>query len=517
MKRTLIQENKTLKTLRAHNLQLKNTIARKAVELNEKERELEIETALEKVRAIAMGMKAPADMLEVCKTISLQLQSLGVKEIRNVQTAIFYVQKGVYMNYEYYAKHRKTFITETDYTNHKIAKAFASKMIKGKGQSYYTAIKGKKVKEWLSYQKTTNVFIDKYLEKASSLNYYWHSLGPVALGISTYVPLSKNELVLFRRFLNVFELAYTRYLDIELALTQAKEAQVELGLERVRARAMAMQQSDELAELVDTVFRELTKLDFVLDRCLIMIYDKNSKGSTWWLSSEQGAAGMRGLYVDYHPNEVYELYLKYWSVRKEKWQYVLEGKIKRSWDNYIFKFTELSFLPDPVKVAMRSLPRIYLNVSFNSFGSLTFSSFEPLGENEFDILLRFAKVFDQTYTRFLDLQKAEAQAREAQIEVALERIRARALSMHRSEELLEVAKVLREQLDKLGQPELETSAIHFYEQDDKNIVSWRAFRISSSKQESITYNRMDIPKNSCAFVREMENRYRGKEKDYTLV
>ena len=102
-------------------------------ELKAKNRELEIETALEKVRAIAMGMKAPEDMLEICKTISLQLQSLGVKEIRNVQTAIFYERRGTYMNYEYYAKHKKTFITETLYTNHKIAKAFAVKMLKGKG------------------------------------------------------------------------------------------------------------------------------------------------------------------------------------------------------------------------------------------------------------------------------------------------------------------------------------------------------------------------------------------------
>ena len=34
---------------------------------------------------------------------------------------------------------------------------------------------------------------------------------------------------------------------------------------------------------------------------------------------------------------------------------------------------------------------------------------------EIDIVLRFAKVFEQTYTRFLDLQKAEAQAREAKL------------------------------------------------------------------------------------------------------
>ena len=55
-----------------------------------------------------------------------------------------------------------------------------------------------------------------------------------------------------------------------------------------------------------------------------------------------------------------------------------------------------------------------------------------------DIFKRFGKVFEQTYTRFLDLQKAEAQAREAQIETALEKVRSRSLAMHKSDELQEV-------------------------------------------------------------------------------
>ena len=175
------------------NAELKQQLAANA-------RKLKIEAALEKVRAVALKMKKPADMLEVCKTISLQLEKLGVKEIRNVQTAIFYESKGTYMNYEYYAKHKKTFITETIYTNHKIAKAFAAQMLKGKGEVYTTHIKGKKVKNWIAYQKTTNVFIDSFLKKANSLSYYWHSLGPVALGISTYDPLSEDELNLFQAF-----------------------------------------------------------------------------------------------------------------------------------------------------------------------------------------------------------------------------------------------------------------------------------------------------------------------------
>ncbi len=75
-------------------------------------------------------MNRPDDMLHVCQTISEQLELLKVKEIRNVQTAIFYKEKGTYMNYEYYAKHNKTFITETTYTDHEIQQTLPIKCSK---------------------------------------------------------------------------------------------------------------------------------------------------------------------------------------------------------------------------------------------------------------------------------------------------------------------------------------------------------------------------------------------------
>src|SRR5205814_10481588 len=109
---------------------------RKSVEAQN--RELEIEASLEKVRAIALSMKEPADMLEVCTIIAKELDKLSVKEIRNVQTAIFYEEKETYMNFEYYAKHNKTITTETSYTNHDIHQAFADQMLKGKGEFYST-------------------------------------------------------------------------------------------------------------------------------------------------------------------------------------------------------------------------------------------------------------------------------------------------------------------------------------------------------------------------------------------
>ncbi|MEO7307878.1 MAG: hypothetical protein ABIR78_00515, partial [Ferruginibacter sp.] len=232
---------------------------RKAVE--EQNRELEIEKALEKVRSAALSMKELADMVDVCHIISDQLELLNVKEIRNVQTAIIYETKGTYFNYEYYPKHGKEFVTEVDFKNHEVQTKFANQMLKGAEELFTIFIKNKELKDWYAYQKTTNQFADTFLENAEILCYYWYSLGPVALGISTYVPLTEDEINLFKRFRNVFELAYRRFLDIEKAIGQAKEARIETALERVRAVAMAMRKPDDLLNICETLFTEFKSME----------------------------------------------------------------------------------------------------------------------------------------------------------------------------------------------------------------------------------------------------------------
>jgi signal transduction histidine kinase/ketosteroid isomerase-like protein len=657
--RTDAGENISIKKIAAENLQLREAVKRRTIELEQKNRELEIETALEKVRAIAMGMKEPADMPDVCKTISLQLQSLGVKEIRNVQTAIFYVSRGTYMNYEYYAKHKKTIITETSYTNHKIHKAFAKKMLHGKGEFYITHIKGKKVKDWIAYQKTTNVFIDRFLEKAGSLNYYWHSLGPVALGTSTYSPLSKEELNLFNRFLNVFELAYTRYLDIEQALAQvreaqieaslervraiamsmmkpdellkvcesvfnelrllgftdtdlrnaqiiinnddkgiyygyqysdnlggefaevpydlhptirllndklkqskeafadieisgaalkgwkrfvnnfpqkhdaklsaatelhyyfysvgigalgissfkslteeklkilqrlrnvfnlsyqrytdialaeaqAREAQIEAGMERLRSKTMAMQHSDELREVVAVAYHELEKLDFDIRQCVIAISNKEAKNVEWWSTGFEEKILPKSYIIPFDNPFVAEMIKDFTefiekNIRYRQWE--LAGEKKKMMDQLIFEHTDLKNLPEEVKMGMMSVERLYLSDAYMSYGMLEVVGMAPLSPDKADTLQRFANVFEQTYTRFLDLQKAEAQARESQIQLALERVRARTMAMQHSEELAETASEMFKQIQALGMHPW-ACGFNIFDKDEKAVSQW---------------------------------------------
>ena len=212
-----------------------------------------------------------------------------------------------------------------------------------------------------------------------------------------------------------FDQTYTRFLDLQKAEAQAREAQIELGLERVRARAMAMQTSEELNPLIGTVFTELTKLDFLLTRCVILIYEGKEKGVRWWMANSETPSTPMNFFVKYADMPFFNEYFKGWYNRSLKWQYCLEGENKIKTDDFLFTETELSLLPDFVIAGMRAPDRVYLNASFNNFGNLTLASLGPLSEEHFNILLRFAKVFDLTYTRFNDLKQAEAQAREARL------------------------------------------------------------------------------------------------------
>jgi len=73
--------------------------------------------------------------------------------------------------------------------------------------------------------------------------------------------LSEEELRIFRRFTSVISLTYRRFIDLKEAENQAREATIEAALEKVRGKAMAMHNSNDLSSAASMVFTELRKLD----------------------------------------------------------------------------------------------------------------------------------------------------------------------------------------------------------------------------------------------------------------
>ncbi len=229
---------------------------------------------------------------------------------------------------------------------------------------------------------------------------------------------------------------------------QKAEALIEAALERVRSGAMAMQNSDELAGVVSTVLTELTKLNFSPTGCLIWIIDPDTLSAQTWMANPE--AGASCYHMPHHDHPYFNALIKAWKERKPQWVYELKGEEKHSLTEHVLSLPETKDTPEVVKAAMRASERAVLSFSFSNFGGLQVDGLQPLSEEKLEILSRFAKVFDQTYTRFYDLKNAEAQARESQVQLALERIRARTMAMQKSGELAETVSLLFKQLLGLG-------------------------------------------------------------------
>jgi hypothetical protein len=121
------------------------------------------------------------------------------------------------------------------------------------------------------------------------------------------------------------------------------------------------------------------------------------------------------LLIQYTEDPFYQEMLTAWRERNPNWIYTLEGKILKNWTKFLFNETEFSQLPGIVKDAMKEPDKVIFWASYYNYGAIQVGGPEPFSEQNLKILSRFSKVFDLTYTRFLDLQKAEAQTREARI------------------------------------------------------------------------------------------------------
>jgi signal transduction histidine kinase len=422
-------------------------LKRKAVEA--KNRELEIEAALERVRAVAMGMNKPDDMLEICYTIANQLQLLKVAELRNVQTAMIYEKKGFYINYEFYIRHNKRLITEVDYLSHPAQLELVQQMQKGSGAFFTVSFKGEEVKKWFEYQKKTPQFLDTHLETAASINWYFYSIGPVALGVSTYAPLNDQEIQVFKRFSNVFELAYRRYLDIQKAESQAREAQIESSLEKVRSRSLAMHKSEDINFVMEELLLRLSELEIEFDVAAIIEFKKDS--FDLWTGYEAGTVSVTSFPSFDIDAPYFNDIIKAKNSGQEFFSHQYSIDEKNKFLDYLFENTNFAELSEERKQYLLQTKCYTVSIGFAKHTAIQLHSYsrDAFSESENEIIKRFTKVFEQAYTRFLDLQKAEAQAREANIEAGLERVRSRAMAMQSSEELKELIANLSVELGKL--------------------------------------------------------------------
>src|SRR4029078_2823545 len=242
------------------------------------------------------------------------------------------------------------------------------------------------------------------------------------------IPYTDEENAILKRFAHVFEQSYTRFLDLQKAEAQARESQIEAALEKIRSRSLAMHQSKELKEVIAITFEKLNELNVLPGTVAIQLFDKKSMHSVLWVGNTIEDPQMVDLPYDK------QMMLED-TLLKDSWQAMIDGvdiinkeysvEQKNKYFNFLFSKNSLTQIPEQAREVLRQMQQhiACLFVEKNSAFLVDSWKGEFFSKENLHVLKRAAKVFEQAYIRFLDLQKAEAQAREAQIEAALERPR----------------------------------------------------------------------------------------------
>lgn len=190
-----------------------------------------------------------------------------------------------------------------------------------------------------------------------------------------------------------------------------RELEIEAALERLRARSLAMKKSEELAGLSSELVKQVEALGVNTWFCAFNFYDDDEKGSLEWGSNSQTT------FPEYRtPRE--NIFLEYYQAG-QRGETLLIHEIGEEACPAHYEY--LCTLPGvgeqllKMKEAGLSFPSSQIDhVAFHKYGYVLYITFKPVPEFH-DIFKRFAKVFEQTYTRFLDLQKAEDQARKIEL------------------------------------------------------------------------------------------------------
>ncbi|MDX1701338.1 MAG: hypothetical protein R3250_12015, partial [Melioribacteraceae bacterium] len=411
---TAFKLERTEKVKRTTGILLEETIEelekkRKAVE--EQNRELEIATSLEKVRAVAMGMDKSDDLLNICQISFKEFQNLGFSDLRNAVIHIPNDEQKYFMDYDY-SEFTGGAVAKIEYGSHPIIDEYLKKIRSAQDAYFEVEIGEDQLEDWKEFRKSSGQINDPRLDEATALYYYLFSIGIGDIGISTFKPIDDVQVKILKRFRNVFDLAYRRYIDIKNAEAQAREAQIEAAMEKVRARAMSMQKPDELKEVVVLLRKEMGLLG-IEELETSSIYIVNEETTECWyaikdvrereteLVSDHMTIGLEDTWVGREMKSFYE------SVKQQKTSIIMKGENRKEWINYCASRSSVlqGYYGDEIP------ERTYHLQKFTS-GYMGAASPGGISNESWDILQRATSVFSLAYTRFKDLQQALARENE---------------------------------------------------------------------------------------------------------
>ena len=383
----------------------------KAVE--DQNRELRLEAALERVGGRAMAMRYTTELQEVVNLVAQQLYrmelditgvfiaineqdvnkeftfwgSSGVAENYVKKAAIPYLNRPMYTVLTGAVKKRDVFLTE-EYSREEKVEFF------------------KHLFKYPPYNASTPEWKKQVLSRkggytrAAAVSYYT----TIFVVNHNGNKFSQKDNEILQRFARVFERSYIRFLDIKKAEEHANEALKQAALDRIRGEIASMRTKEDLNRITPIIWRELTSLEVPFIRCGVFIVDERNENVQVYLTTPAGQA-LGVLNLPFNANELTRSTVDHWRKKKvyrEHWD-------KQSFINWTNSMIEMGQVPDAAAYQGSSSPPESLSLHFVPFaqGMLYVGDNSDLTDEKLNLVRSIAETFSIAYTRYQDFQNLE--------------------------------------------------------------------------------------------------------------
>ena len=305
---------------------LERQVAERTAELAQKNRELEIEAALDRIRATSLAMRHPDELKHVVAVLFDKLNELGL--VFDGGAAIHVFTEG--------SKDAAIWVVSPQQLPTKIdlpfdAEAFVDNpIIEDVWQAKETG--SHLLNRHYSFEQKNRYF--RYVFKHNNLtkipqvgrdfilNAPNYTASFVAeknslLGANSWTGqlFSELDFTVLKRVAQTFEQAYVRFLDLQKAEASTKEAIRQASLDRIRAEIASMSTVADLQRITPTIWNELTTLAIPFIRCGVFIMDDTANQIHTFLSNGAGEA-IGSFHLDYAVSQPITDMVAHWHRRQ---------------------------------------------------------------------------------------------------------------------------------------------------------------------------------------------------------
>jgi signal transduction histidine kinase len=395
------------------NERLEKLVAEQTADLQQKNRELEIESATERIRAHAMGMQSSEDMRQILYLVEEEIKKFDLDHsgtwfwiLNENHTLTQWDSSTVNLNAEINLDQFKTFRRHAGHW---------------KSSEYYTMHwQGKELQTLIDEIKVVNPESGNTFQElidTGQIASYWQACAPFSNGVFgldyAFEPPEKAETIL-RKISSALGMAYQRFEDLQKAEKRAKEAQIEAALEKVRSQSLEMQKTSELDDVIIKVNEQLRQLNIDISGGAFIVFNDRVQDDEFYCWGAGGA----GDYVQEVQIPFIDRPISYnlWNAIKERKSFFTEmhsNAEKKEFFNHLFKYPPFNQSSQSRKDGLLSIPGGYArSCVVNEHTSIFIINHHGKAFSKEDnrILKQFGRVFEQAYTRFLDLKRSENQA-----------------------------------------------------------------------------------------------------------